>query len=99
MKDAAGIEFQQILIVVSGELNFTTVAKLWKESLPRLSGYSALNFDLAKVTSSNSAGAALLLEWLKYAKQENKPIQFNNIPAHLSSILSVSGISNMVLAS
>ncbi len=96
MTDVAGIDFQQILIVVSGELNFTTVPKLWKDSLPRLSGYSILNFDLAKVTSSDSAGVALLLEWLKYAKQENKPIQFTNIPAHLSSILSVSGVTQML---
>src|SRR5688572_24002437 len=96
MADIAGIDFQQVLIVVSGELNFTTVATLWKESLPRLSGYTELNFYLAKVSGSNSAGVALLLEWIKYAKQEKKPIHFTNIPAHLASILSVSGISALL---
>ena len=96
MMTTAKIDYQQNAIHVAGELNFTTAVSLWKESLSRLPAYTALHFDLADVSASNSGGVALLLEWMKYAKQQNKPIHFNHIPASLLSILSVSGVASML---
>jgi phospholipid transport system transporter-binding protein len=96
MNDTVAIEYQQSSIVIIGELNFTTVVSLWNESLPKLAAYPSLHFDLAKVSTKGSGGVALILEWIKYAKRHNKPINFSNVPANLLSILSVSGISNML---
>jgi phospholipid transport system transporter-binding protein len=91
-----GIGYQNDMLVVSGELNFVTVVNLWKDSLPKLNNYSTLHFNLANVTASNSAGLALILEWIKYAKRHNKPISFTNIPEHLTSILQVAGMQQMM---
>lgn len=96
MSPAATLACQQERIMVQGELNFTTVVSLWNNSLPKLAAYSSLHFDLTHVTVSNSGGVALILGWIKYAKEKNKSITFNNIPASLLSILSVSGVSGLL---
>jgi phospholipid transport system transporter-binding protein len=90
------ISYQKDFFAVSGELNFTTVVNLWKESLPLLAKAPQLNFDFTEVTSSNSAGLALVLEWMKYAKQYSKPIRFNNIPKQLHSIITIAGLARML---
>ena len=92
----ASIEIKKDFFVIVGELNFTSVPDLWKKSLPLLAKSPQLNFDLTGVTTSNSAGIALLLEWVKYAKQHHKAIRFNNIPKQLYSIIAVSGINKLL---
>lgn len=90
------ISYQNDFFIVAGELNFTTAAVLWSESLPLLAKAPQLNFDLTKVTSSNSGGLALILSWIKYARRHNKAVRFNNIPKQLNSIISVAGIGKML---
>jgi phospholipid transport system transporter-binding protein len=93
MTESAAIAFKKDFFVISGELNFTSVVMLWNESLPYLQKASQLNFDFTDVKNCNSAGIALMLEWVKYAKQNHKTIRFNNIPRQLKSIINVSGIA------
>ncbi len=71
---------------ISGDLDFLTVPKLWKESLPMVANMPELTFDLSKVTSANSAGVTLLIEWLKFAQIKNKTITFVNIPDSILSL-------------
>jgi phospholipid transport system transporter-binding protein len=92
----ATIAYQPDSIRVSGILDFAGAAALWKDSLTKLGGYPALQFDLSGVTASNSGGVALLLQWLKYAKQHQKVIDFQHIPASLASILAVSGVASLL---
>lgn len=80
---------------VSGDLNFSTVEKLWKESLPLLAPLSELTFDLSKVTSANSAGITLLIEWFKYAQREKKSISFINLPASMMSLAVIAGVDEL----
>lgn len=82
--------------VISGPLSFTTVVPLWNKSLELFSGKAGLHFDLNEVTSSNSAGVALLLEWVRFAKEYHRAIDFKNIPPQLHSIISVSGIEKLI---
>ncbi len=92
----ANILNQNGRLIISGDLNFSTVTTLWKQSLPLLSAVEEINFDLSQVKSSNSAGLALLLEWLKYAKRVKKTIRFSEIPNQLKSILSAGGIEDLI---
>ncbi len=96
MKATATIVDEQSRLIVSGELNFETIVVLWKQSLSLLAKHPRIDIDLSKVTVSNSAGLALLLEWLKYGKRENKVVIFTAIPAQLRSIASVAGVDFMV---
>ncbi len=81
---------------VTGNLDFSTVETLWKESLPLLAPLCEITFDLSKVTSANSAGITLLIEWLKYANREKKAISFANIPASMMSLAAISGIDKFI---
>jgi len=93
----ATIKQQQDAIVVSGDLNFASVVALWNESLPLLAQQQrALHFDFSAVSSSNSAGLALMLEWFKYARQKNKSIRFQHVPQQLLSIMAVSGVRSLL---
>ncbi len=82
-------------LILSGELNFETIVALWKQSLPLLAKHSQIEIDLSKVTASNSGGLALLLEWLKLGKRENKTIRFSGMPDQLKSIAHVAGIESL----
>ena len=95
VKDA-NIVVENNTLIVSGKLNFSTVMTLWNESLPLIANYAALHFDLSRVTTANSAGLALLLEWIKRAQHEKKSITFDHVPAQLRSIATVSGIDKML---
>ncbi len=96
MQNNSKIELKDNLFLVVGELDFTTIRELWRASLPLLAHEKNLNFDFIHVGASNSAGLALMLEWMKYAKRENKKIHFANIPAQLQAIIEVSGIEKML---
>ena len=72
-------------------LTFATTPRLYLQTgqmfntpLPRLT------FDLAGVHRVDSAGLALLLEWLREAQRRNKEIRFQNIPEQLAAIARVS---------
>ncbi|MCD6038895.1 MAG: Sulfate transporter/antisigma-factor antagonist [Gammaproteobacteria bacterium] len=94
METTATIVCEDHRLRVSGELNFKTVEALWKQSLPFLSSQqSSIDIDLSQITMSNSAGLALLVEWLKYAKRENKTIIFHGIPPQLQSIAKVAAVN------
>lgn len=97
MAESASIIQQGGRLIVSGDLNFATVAILWEKSQSFLFSLPALDFDLSQVSSSNSAGLALLVEWIKYANRANKPIKFTEVPSQLKSILSASGMDGRFL--
>lgn len=85
-------------LVVSGDINFETAVGLWDESLPLLSNCKQLSFDFSQVKSVNSAALALLLEWLKYAKEQNKLVSFNQLPQQLFSIAKVAGVEKLLIS-
>ena len=90
------IEKQEDRLVVSGDLNFSTVPRLWQDSLVLLAASPKWNFDLAKINFSNSAGLALLIEWVKYAKKMQKEIYFHHIPAQFRSIIDATSMNECV---
>ena len=78
-------------------LTFATTPRLYLQTgqmfntpLPRLT------FDLAGVQRVDSAGLALLLEWLREAQRRNKEIRFQNIPEQLAAIARVSGLNDIL---
>jgi len=76
---------------IHGELGFHTVSQLLKDfkQKQKNTGLPA-TIDLNQVTRTDSAGLALLVEWLKIASQTNKEIQFLNFPKQLLHIAEVS---------
>jgi phospholipid transport system transporter-binding protein len=52
---------------------------------------------LSAVTHADSAGLALLLEWLRYGKLNNKPVRYQNLPAQLQSLAAISEVDTLLL--
>lgn len=73
---------------ISGELGFATVTQLLEQSRKLLftDAVERLELDLAAVTRADSAGLALLLQWMRLARQHDTQISFRNLPPQLLAI-------------
>ena len=52
--------------------------------------------DLSEVTQSDSAGAALLIAWARFAKQQDCKIQFVHLPPQLLTIARLSNLDTVL---
>src|SRR3990167_6394962 len=92
----ATITFNNNQFLLSGELDFSNVMLIYEKSLSQLKQAQQLNFDFSQLHSSNSAGLALIVEWIKYAKQHKKKISLTNLPDNLLSIAKAAGIDKLI---
>ncbi len=84
---------------VAGVLDAATVPQLLRESEARIATASGsdVHIDLGGVTESDSAGLALLLEWLRLAKQRNVKVQFANVPRQVAALARISEVEALIL--
>lgn len=92
----ADIIFQENKFLISGELNFANVMAVYKKSLPQINKSTALEFDFSALKSSDSAGLALIIEWIKFAKANNKSIRFAHLSRDLLSIARAAGLGSLI---
>lgn len=73
---------------ISGELSFHTVTALLAESKTTLfvTGGDQLDLELAGVSRADSAGLALLIQWMRMAREQHKTIRFHHLPEQLLAI-------------
>jgi phospholipid transport system transporter-binding protein len=95
MQKFADITRQENKFLITGDLNFSNVMSVYEKSLPQLIKCPALVFDFSQLKSSDSAGLALIIEWIKLSKQQNKSIQFINLSNDIMSIAKAAGIDGM----
>ena len=81
---------------VSGNLNFATVPELLSQSETLFPAASAINIDLSAVLHADSAGLALLLEWLRSGKHDGKTVHYRNVPAQLRSLAAISEVESLL---
>ena len=77
---------------ITGTLNFDTVPEVWQKSLALFRGCDSLAIDFSEVTHSNSAGLALLTQWMREAQANKQTIMFHHIPAQMQEIARVCGV-------
>ena len=86
---------------LQGELTFNSIDKNTVKAL-RIQLYEpteSVILDLEQITTLDSAGLALLIEWLKIAKIRNIKLQFTNIPEKLLAIARLGGFEETLLDS
>jgi phospholipid transport system transporter-binding protein len=81
---------------VVGLLGFTTVAALLPVGSEAICAGTAPVIDLASVTASDSAGLALLIEWLSVAKAAGRPLRYENIPPQLHQLAGLSDLDPLL---
>jgi len=77
-------------------LDFATVAPLLAEGERLLRGPGPVEIDLAGVTSANSAGLALLLEWLDLARRRQLRLHFRNLPESLVRLAELTNLGDLL---
>jgi phospholipid transport system transporter-binding protein len=84
---------------VSGVLDARTAPLLLEQSDERFSSAqgASIHVDFDQVTDSDSAGLALLLEWLRIARQRQQTLHFANLPAQLAALARISEVEELVL--
>lgn len=81
---------------IRGDLGFTTAVAALEKSKALFSAYSIIELDLVGVERADSAGLALLLEWVNWARGSAREISFRNIPAQIISIAQISEVEDML---
>ena len=84
---------------VSGVLDASTAREVLEQSESRFEQFKELDVDLGGVGESDSAGLALLIEWLRLARQGEKTIRFANVPAQIEALARISEVEDLIAGS
>jgi phospholipid transport system transporter-binding protein len=71
---------------LSGEMTFDTAEQILRASEVPFEEHTQLEIDLSGVTDSDSAGLALLLEWVTWANHSVREIRFIEVPEKVLAI-------------
>ena len=77
---------------LDGDLDFDSVPALVSQSRAAFDNRSDLEVDLGEVRRSNSAGLALLIEWMRWSAQAGTAIHFVRIPDSLKRLAGIGGV-------
>jgi len=83
---------------VSGILDTGTATAVLKQSDAHFASAAQIEIDLAGVTESDSAGLALLIEWLRTARQRGQRIRFMNVPGQIRALAQISEVDELFCA-
>jgi phospholipid transport system transporter-binding protein len=82
---------------VTGLLGFSTAGALLPRGSDAILAGKAAFIDLGGVTGSDSAGLALLLEWLSVARAAKKTLRYENVPSQLQQLARLSEVEELLL--
>ena len=77
--------------IIDGDLTFSTIDKQTVKSFAFLNAARHITIDLGRVVCTDSAGLALMIEWIKYTRHHRTQITFKNIPEQLLNLAKLSG--------
>ena len=79
--------------MLEGELTVHSIPALVRQ------GYAAIDavkgpvtIDLSRVTRVDSASLALLIDWLRYAKRQQKKLSFTHLPEKVQQMMRLSNL-------
>lgn len=85
-------------LLASGALDFSTAADALPAGLARLAAGRDWTIDLAGITSGDSAGLAVLVEWLSTAHARGSQLTFAGVPPQMLAIARISDLEELLLA-
>jgi len=82
---------------LSGTIDFTTARETLEAVSPLLESGRIRQVDFGGVARSNSAGLALMVEWLGVARRAGYPLEFVAVPDGLRQLAGVCQVDDLVL--
>lgn len=79
------------VFLIDGDLTFASIDKKTVTSFDFLNTTKLATIDFSRVTCTDSAGLALMIEWIKYTRHHRIQLHFKNIPAQLRNLAKLSG--------
>ncbi len=83
-------------VSLSGVLSFGSVNEALDAMQPLIDSRSSLLIDLSGVERADSAGLALLVEWISQAQQKGIRLSYCEIPQQILAIARVSGLDTVL---
>lgn len=82
--------------VVTGEMTLESAKLALVESKGVFDAVNDIEIDLQHVTQADSAGLALLVDWMRAAKKAKKSIAFKHLPEQMNAIAKASGLDELL---
>lgn len=79
-----------------GDVSFHTAEDILRSSEKLFAGMANIDVDLSAVEQTDSAGLALLLEWISRAAGAGTEMQFSNIPEKIQAIAVTAEINELL---
>ena len=86
MSDFELIDKGEGRFALKGEMSFDTAERILHASEEPFEQHTRLEVDLSGVTKADSAGLALLLEWITWANHTVREIRFDGMPERVLAI-------------
>ena len=79
------------LFVIDGDLTFSSIDRRTLKAASFVTQGKDIVIDLSRVSCTDSAGLALMIEWLKQSRIKRSKVRFKNIPTQLMTLAKLSG--------
>ena len=73
-------------IAHEAQMTYDTAERILRASEAQFEQYTRIEVDFAGITDSDSAGLALLLEWITWANHTVREIRFTSLPERVVAI-------------
>lgn len=82
--------------LLSGVFGFATARRILETSETAFANCETVVVDLAGVTQADSAGLAVLLEWVTWAHHAGREIRFQAMPRSIRAIARISEVEGLL---
>lgn len=81
---------------LNGEMTFETAERILMASEEPFEQHTRIEVDLSGVTNADSAGLALLLEWITWANHTVREIRFLSMPERILAIARTTEVERLL---
>lgn len=81
---------------LAGDMTFDTAEKILRASEAPFEEHTQIEVDLSEVSASDSAGLALLLEWVTWANHSVREIRFTGMPEKILAIARTTEVEKLL---
>lgn len=93
----AHLEVTDAGMKLSGHLTFLNLSQLKKEGIQLLNSFSHCEIDCRELIQVNSAGLALFLSWLRYAKKQGKTLVFSRASSAIKTMAALYSLDAVLI--
>lgn len=81
---------------LTGSMSFATAERILSESEKAFEQHTQIQVDLSNIEESDSAGLALLLEWITWANHTVREIRFLGMPERVLAIAQTTEVDHLL---